>query len=107
MTSESADPYRQAQRELANWQSTHPQPTFAEIEAAVEEQIAHVRAQLIAEQTTTGFSEEHPLCRECGATMVRHAQSTRTLLLPHDEPLELERSYLVCPQCGAGLFPPG
>jgi uncharacterized protein with PIN domain len=107
MTSLPSDPYCHAQRDLANWRSTHPRATLAEIEVAVEEQIAQLRAQLIDEQTEAGFSEEHPLCRECGATMVPQTRSSRTLILPHDVPLELERSYLVCPQCGAGLFPPG
>jgi hypothetical protein len=107
MTSEATDPYRQAQRALANWQSTHPQPTLAEIERAVEEQIARLRAHLIDEQTAVGFGEEHPLCRECGTTMVLQTRSSRTLILPHDEPLDLERRYVVCPACGAGLFPPG
>jgi uncharacterized protein with PIN domain len=107
MTDTPTDPYRQAQRELANWRSTHPRATLAEIEVAVEEHIARLRAQLIDEQTAAGFREERPLCRECGTTMVPQTRSTRTVILPRDAPLELERSYLVCPQCGAGLFPPG
>ncbi|MBV9280922.1 MAG: hypothetical protein JOZ41_12645, partial [Chloroflexi bacterium] len=99
------DPYRQAQRELATWRSTHPRATLAEMEGAVEDQIAGLRARLLAEQTEAAFCEEHPLCRECGATMAPRARSTRTVILPRDKPLALERRYLVCPRCGVGLFP--
>jgi uncharacterized protein with PIN domain len=107
MTSDLIDPFQQAQRALASWHSTHPRATLAEIEMAVEEQIAHLRAQLTRERTDAGLGEEHPLCHKCGATMVPQTRSTRTMILPHDVPLELERSYVVCSQCGAGLFPPG
>jgi hypothetical protein len=107
MTTAPTDPYRQAQRDLANWRSIHPRATLAEMEVAVEQQIARLRAQLLEEQTAAGFWEEHPLCREGGATLVAQTRSTRTVILPRDEPLDRERSYLVCPQCGAGLFPPG
>jgi hypothetical protein len=107
MTSDPTDPYRQAQRELATWRSTHPRATLAELEVAVEDQIARLRTQLIEEQTKAEFCEEQPLCRECGTTMVPQTRSTRTLILPRDAPLDLERSYVICPQCGVGLFPPG
>jgi YgiT-type zinc finger domain-containing protein len=107
MTTHPADPVHQAQRDLAAWHSRHPDATFAEIEAAVEEQIERVRAQLLEERTEAGVREEHPVCRQCGTTMEPRATTKRTLLLRGDEPLELERSYVVCPSCGAGLFPPG
>jgi ribosomal protein S27AE len=80
---------------------------LAELEAAVEAHVAHLRAQLLQEEIGSGFWEEQPLCRDCGASMERRTRATRTLLLPHEEPLRLERDYLVCPQCGAGLFSPG
>jgi hypothetical protein len=107
MSPTSADPYRDAQQHLATWRSTHPRPTLAELEAAVEAQVAHLRAHLLQDEIGSGFREEQPLCRGCGATMERRTRAERTLLLPREEPLILERDYLVCPQCGAGLFPPG
>jgi uncharacterized protein with PIN domain len=107
MRSLPADPYDRAQQALASWHSTHPRATLAEMEAAVEEQIAQLRAHLLEAQAATAFAEERPLCQHCGTTMVPRARSIRTLLLPKDEPLPIERSYVVCPQCGAGLFPPG
>jgi predicted RNA-binding Zn-ribbon protein involved in translation (DUF1610 family) len=107
MTTDPADPFDQAQRELAAWHSTHPRATFAEIEVAVEEQIERLRAHFLSEHAETGFLEERPLCPKCGATMVPRARSTRTLILRGDQSLDLERSYLVCRSCGEGLFPPG
>jgi hypothetical protein len=29
------------------------------------------------------------------------------VVLKGDETLDLERTYVVCPSCGEGLFPPG
>jgi YgiT-type zinc finger domain-containing protein len=107
MTPPPTDPVPQVQRELAAWHSTHPDATLAEIEAAVEGQLNRLRAQLIAERTAARAGEGHPTCRECGAAMEPRAKTKRTLVLRGDEGLELERSYLVCPSCGAGLFPPG
>ena len=35
------------------------------------------------------------------------AVTARELVTQHNQVLKLERSYGVCPTCGAGLFPPG
>jgi YgiT-type zinc finger domain-containing protein len=107
MTTHPTDPLQQVQRDLAAWHSTHPDATLAEIEAAVEEQLNWVRAQLMEERTETKAGEAHPVCQQCGTTMEPRSTATRTLLLRGDQPLELERSYVTCPTCGAGLFPPG
>jgi YgiT-type zinc finger domain-containing protein len=107
MTTPATNPIHQVQRELAAWHSTHPDATLAEIEAAVEEQLNRVRAQLIEERTEARAGEAHPVCQQCGTTMVSRSTATRRLLLRGDQPLELKRSYVVCPSCGAGLFPPG
>jgi hypothetical protein len=107
MTPSPTDPLDQAQRELAAWHATHPDATLAEIEVAVEGQIDRLRTHLLDGQTEVRAGEEHPLCRQCGTPMEPRARSPRTLLLRGDQPLTLERSYVVCPTCGAGLFPPG
>jgi YgiT-type zinc finger domain-containing protein len=107
MTISPTDPVHQVQRDLAAWHSTHPDATLAEIEVAVEEQLARVRAHLLQERTAVGPCEGHPMCQQCGTMMVPRTTTTRTLLLRGDQPLELERSYVVCPTCGSGLFPPG
>jgi ribosomal protein S27AE len=73
---------------------------------AVEEQIERLRGLLLEARTEAGFHEERPLCSKCGSTMVPRTQSSRQLILRGDHSLDLERSYVVCPSCGAGLFPP-
>ncbi|GAC1527543.1 MAG: hypothetical protein NVS2B16_35500 [Chloroflexota bacterium] len=107
MTTSPTDPLHQIQRDLAAWHSTHPDATLAEIEIAVEDQLEQLRAQLITERSTAGAREGYRMCRKCGATMVPRSTTSRTLLLRGDQPLNLEREYVVCPTCGSGLFPPG
>jgi len=107
MRTDRPDALDQAQRDLAAWHTTHPDATLAELEVAVEKQIDRLRAHLLEGRTESGVCEGHPLCRQCGATMLPRTKGTRTLLLRGDTPLELERDYVVCPHCGAGLFPPG
>lgn len=107
MPTSPTDPVPQVQRALAAWHSTHPDATFAEIEVAVEEQLERLRATLIDERTEAGVREAQPICQKCGTTMVPRTRKTRTLLLRGDQPLDLKRSYVACPSCGAGLFPPG
>jgi|SRR5947209_21655 len=107
MTTDPDDVYSQAQHHLASWHALHPRATFAEIEAAVEEQITRLRGELIEERIDQSFSQEQPQCSQCGATMKPRAQDRRTVVLRGDQPLSLERRYVVCPACGAGLFPPG
>lgn len=107
MTTPPTDPFDQAQRELAAWHSIHPRATFAELEVAVEEQLERLRAHLLDARTEAGFREEHPLCSKCGSAMAPRTRSRRRLILRGDQALDLERSYVVCPTCGEGLFPPG
>ena len=43
----------------------------------------------------------------CGSRLVERAVTARELVTQHNQVLKLERSYGVCPTCGAGLLPPG
>src|SRR3954454_14488512 len=59
---------------MTEWRKEHPKATWAEIEAAVDEQMHQVRAQLIQELVQMGESEdwrtipseERPQCATCG-----------------------------------------
>lgn len=93
--------------ELASWHATHPDATLADMEAAVEDQLGRLRHALVDERTSAVRRDEHPACPQCGTTMVPRSRSTRTVTLPGEEALTLERGYVVCPACGTGLFPPG
>lgn len=92
---------------MTDWRATHPHATFAEIEAAVEEQITRVRARMVEQVVADGPKQEHPVCRACGATMVPKQEEERQVTVQGDASVHLRRRYAVCPSCGAGLFPPG
>jgi YgiT-type zinc finger domain-containing protein len=106
----SADALRTVQAELAAWGHAHPQATFAEIEAAVEQHLGRLRAALIDERLPNepdGPEGERPRCPACGGALVARGRRRRRLRVLGDEPVTLERVYWTCPQCGGGLFPPG
>jgi YgiT-type zinc finger domain-containing protein len=97
---------REVERDLDSWQSLHPRATFAEMETAVEERVAHLRARLLEQRVERSVSEEHPACPTCGATMVPRSRATREVIVAGDEAVHLERPYVRCPVCGTGFFPP-
>jgi YgiT-type zinc finger domain-containing protein len=107
MSATPRDPLSQAQQELASWHATHPDATFAEIEAAVEAQVDRMRVQLVQDRMAPRIGEAHPVCPQCGSQMEPRSTKPRTIVLKGDQELTLEREYLTCPQCGAGVFPPG
>jgi len=92
---------------LRSWRSTHPHATFAEIETAVEEQIARIRARMREQVVADGPVRERVPCPGCGTTMVPRQRRRRELTVRGDHQVHLDRSYVVCPSCGRGLFPPG
>jgi ribosomal protein L34E len=50
---------------------------------------------------------ERPVCPQCGVVLEGRGRQERQLTTHHDQIVRLERSYGVCPACGAGFFPPG
>src|SRR5947209_7305130 len=107
MPSDPADVLGQAQRELDAWHATHAEATLYDLEKAVEQQIERLRASLLAAQTDGGYVDERPACPHCGTTMVRRTTRRKRVVLQGDATLDLDRTYVVCPSCGEGLFPPG
>ena len=95
---------------MADWRAAHPRAPFAEIEAAVEERLAGLRARLLERAALASAAtdlRERPVCSQCGGTVQARGKRKRRLAVPGDQVVELERTYAVCPQCGTGLFPPG
>lgn len=99
--------------DLATWRVAHPQATFAELEAAVEERVRQVRVQMLELLLATpvaspsAATESAPArCPVCGEAMQARGTRTRRLTVEGDQSLPLTRAYLVCPVCGTGLFPP-
>jgi len=100
---------------LQEWRLQHPQATWREIEATLDERWSHVRARLLQDLALAsraadlGESEasERPSCPACGGNLEGRGQQTRQVTTVHDRTVTLTRSYAVCPTCGEGLFPPG
>ena len=100
---------------MKEWRLQHPKATLREIERALDERLAKMRARMLqdaalasaAADIQTAAEEEHPVCPECGARIESRGKQERQVTTLHNELLRLERSYGVCPACGAGVFPPG
>jgi hypothetical protein len=100
---------------MTQWRKEHPRATWAEIEAAVDEQINQVRAQLLQDLVLLGESqdwselpeEERPTCATCGTPLWARGEQTRYLQTTGGEAVKLTRTYGTCPTCGVGFFPPG
>ena len=100
---------------MKEWRLQHPKATFREIEQALDERLGKMRARLLqdaamasaAADLATAEGGERVRCAQCGAILVDRGQQERRLTTHHDQVVRLERSYGVCPACGAGFFPPG
>ncbi len=100
---------------MKEWRLQHPRATFREIEQALDERLAKMRARMLQDAALASAAAdikqaqeaERPVCPECGAALVAHGSATRALTTQHNQTVALKRSYGVCPQCGAGFFPPG
>jgi len=92
---------------MTQWRKEHPQATWAEIEAAVDEQINQLCAQLIRDVVQMGEREERPRCTTCGKPLWVRGEQTRWIQTTGGEAVKLTRTYGTCPACGVGLFPPG
>jgi hypothetical protein len=98
---------------ITQWRKEHPKATWAEIEAAIDEQINQVRAQLIQDGVQMGESEdwsempeeERPRCATCGKPWWTRGKQTRYLQTNGGEAVKLTRTYGLCPQCEVGFFP--
>jgi hypothetical protein len=70
---------------MTQWRKEHPKATWAEIEAAVDERINQLRAQLIQDVVQMGETEdwsqksevERPRCATCGKTLMARGEQAR------------------------------
>ena len=100
---------------MTQWRKEHPKATWAEIEAAVDEQMNQVRAQLLQDLVQMGESEdwrklpaeERPRCGTCGEPLSARGEQTRYIQTSGGQAVKLTRTYGTCPACGVGFFPPG
>ena len=99
---------------MTQWRKEHSHATWAQIEAAVDECMNQVRAQLLQDLVQMGESEdwkqkpqeERPTCATSGKPLVARGGQPRFLRPPGGEAVKLARTYGVCPECGVGFFPP-
>jgi hypothetical protein len=98
---------------MKEWRMHHPQATFREIEAALDERLARLRARMLEDALLASRAADweaeggaNPVCRECGTPMQGRGKEPRELTTQHDQVLRLERQYAFCPKCHSGLFPP-
>jgi len=100
---------------ISQWREENPKATWAEIEAAIDEQMKQVRAQLIQDVVQMGESEnwselpeeERPRCVTCGKRLWARGKQTRWVQTTGGEAVKLTRMSGTCPGCGVGFFPPG
>lgn len=99
---------------MKEWRLQHPRATFGEIETALDEHLATVRARMLqdlalasaATRVSAVPEAERPRCPDCGGVLEARGEEERTLTTTYNQPIRLRRSYATCPACGAGLFPP-
>jgi len=103
-------------RELVAWRKAHPKASLTQIEDAVFEAVQRLQAQALQQVVHASTAadvaqqpvEERPTCPACHARLEPRGRQRRTIRPARQRtPLELNRSYAVCAECGAGLFPPG
>lgn len=98
--------------DVAAWRASHPQATLAEIEQAVDEQIYRLRARMIeqtAQASAAAGSEatQGLCCEQCGQPLQARGRAKRGWQTQGGQQVEVERTYVSCPHCGGGFFPPG
>src|SRR5438270_1550323 len=100
---------------MLEWRLQHPKATFSEIEAAIDERLSRLRARMLQDASLASAATDWaqspagqaPSCPKCQRPLMRRGKRKRRLQTHGGREVELERTYGVCPECGAGFFPPG
>ena len=100
---------------MMDWRQQHPKATLREIEEAIDERLAKLRAQMLEDavhmseraEWSQDPQEQRPRCEHCGMPLLARGKQTRFLQTNGGQDVKLERTYGTCPQCGQGVFPPG
>ena len=95
---------------VAQWRAAHPKATLAEIEQTVDEQINRLRARMIeqaAQASAASEANQGLVCEQCGQALQARGRAKRKWQTHGGQEVEVERTYVTCPQCGGGFFPPG
>ncbi len=98
---------------MVEWHQQHPDATFREIEAEVDQRLSVLRAKMLADaaisraQAEWETGSQKVVCPTCGQPLEKKGKKKRKLQTRGGQEVELVREYGVCPQCGQGIFPPG
>jgi hypothetical protein len=103
-------------RELVEWREAHPRASLTQIEDAVFEAMQRLQARALQQGRlgqrggrcggTAGWRPTD-VSDVSWSTGPRGRQRRTIRPARQRAPLEVDRSYAVCAECGAGLFPPG
>jgi hypothetical protein len=71
-----------------------------------------LRARLIeqsaqASSAAGSAASQGLVCEQCGQPFQARGKARRTWQTQGGQQVEVERSYVTCPHCGGGFFPPG
>jgi uncharacterized protein with PIN domain len=97
---------------MIQWRRDHPKATLKEIELTLNAQMAALQAKMLEQlalasaATASNSTADPPLCPNCGGAVQKRGKQTRQVITSHDQTVELERTYLYCPSCQSGFFPP-
>ena len=100
----------EAMSAMSQWRVAQPKATLAEIEQAVDEQINRLRARMIeqaaqASAAAEGEATRRMVCEQCGQTLQARERARRKWQTHGEQQVEVERTYVTCPQRGGGFFP--
>jgi len=97
---------------VAQWRAAHPKATLAEIEQAIDEHMNRLRARMIEQAAQASAAANHDgsqglVCEQCGQPLQARGRAKRRWQTHGGQEVEVERTYVTCPQCGGGFFPSG
>ena len=100
---------------MKEWRLQHPRATLNEIEAALDERLARLRARMLEDAALASAAADWdsvsgaaaPVCAQCGKPLQARGSHPRQVQTYGGQSLRLQREYGVCPVCQTGLFPPG
>ena len=99
---------------MREWRLQHPTATLREIERALDEHFASLRARMLQDLAVQSVAadwkevgtSQRPVCAECGTPLILRGRRSRQLKTHGGHDITLHRSYGLCPTCKKGLFPP-
>lgn len=101
--------FEKREKELKKWWEETEEVSLTAMEDAIDEQLAKLRRDLLAEMAQEleekGIEEER-LCPRCEKPLSRNGEKKREIRLKGGEKLKIEREQRRCPECGMTIFPP-